>query len=82
MNEEGVIVLTGEQRFRYHKSLIKNDVKMSYEKANMILKKQEEEADLETADENQIQSKQVSTALHQLKKLMSNRRILREKIDG
>jgi hypothetical protein len=24
----------------------------------------------------------VSTALHQLKKLMSNRRILREKIDG
>jgi len=53
MNEEGVIVLTGEQRFQYHKSLIKNDVKMSYEKANMILKKQEEEADLETSDENQ-----------------------------
>ena len=52
MNEEGVIVLTGEQRFRYHKSIIKNDVKMSYEKANMILKKQEEEADLKASDEN------------------------------
>ena len=52
MNEEGVIVLKGEQRFRYHKSIIKNDVKMSYEKANLILKKKEEVVDLKASEEN------------------------------
>jgi ribonuclease R len=37
MNEDGVIIFEGEHKFKYHKSIINNDLRLSYELANKIM---------------------------------------------